>query len=107
MRKPRPKYKQLYVLAEQARKSEQRRAERLEQRLKFVNRSLVSFGRRTLEQIQPPEDPTHAIGLLAHEYVAAEAFLNSVARHGAVDALSGWNNIAWRGRPIGWLGEIE
>jgi hypothetical protein len=39
--------------------------------------------------------------------VAAEAFLSSVARYESEDALNGWNNIAWRGRPIGWLGEME
>jgi hypothetical protein len=107
MRKPRPKYKQLYREMQAAEYKARHRAELAERRLKFVNQSLVSFGRRTLEQIKPPEDPTHTIGLLAHEYVAAEAFLSSVARYESEDALNGWNNIAWRGRPIGWLGEME
>jgi hypothetical protein len=110
MPKPRPKYKQLYQEAMSLANQEKGRADNLRHRLAHINKSLASFGRRTLMSYGECEDISIAIGLLPHEYVSVEAFMETDLRYTASEAddyYYGFKRLTWRGRPIGWLGEQE
>ena len=97
-RKPRKKYKSLYLAEQSRHKTTQDRLAGARRRLLELNEALSPHGRKTLEAINGGEGP---IEFLPLEFVAARAFIDSNARiTSANDVYEIPTMYAWRDRPI-------
>lgn len=92
-------YKKLYLETKHTLHETADRLKNVQRRLDEVNRALVPYGAKTLDEFDYDRDHI-AIGLKPLEFCAARAFFESLSRFAGMDTDSGWTNYVWRERPV-------
>jgi hypothetical protein len=102
-KKPRKKYKALYLAEQSRHETTKHKLQRAQRRLEEINAALVPFGQQTLKSMGDGEGP---INLSPLPFVASRAFMEGNARIlVGEDDYADVQGYSWRGRPIHKTGE--